>query len=180
MAQTQLARETSELEKEYDAARGLNKIWVGIKLAFKANELLPTPFALSYEGAALAHAGDALEGSAEVLTGLGRNSTKVLEGVAEGVAFRRPDFLGFSPTFGNILGEAKDAAKLALRGQLRDAFRAAKELNSTLYLFVAEETQFSRPLLQRIQDTGARVYRYVGNEWKDVTDELLKKLRSSE
>ena len=41
MAQTQLARETSELEKEYDAARGLNKIWVGIKLA-----LMPIHFAL--------------------------------------------------------------------------------------------------------------------------------------
>jgi RHS repeat-associated protein len=171
------ARELAELQREYDSAHGLAKVWAGIKLAFKSNEILPTPFAISYEGAALARAGQSLEGSAQVFTGLGRNPTKVLEGMADGVAFRRPDLLGSSPTLGNIVGEVKDVAKLALTGQLRDAFKAASELGSTVNIFVAERTQFTKPLLEQIQLRGAHIYRYVGKEWKDVTDELLKTIR---
>jgi len=60
---------------------------------------------------------------------------------------------------------------------MRDAFRAAERANSTLYLFVAEKTQFTKPLLQQIQSSGARVYQYVDKRWTDVTEKLLEKLK---
>jgi len=149
-------------------------LWAGIKYALVSGEIMPGVGAISMEGAALARSGLALERSAQELAMLGPSKTKVLEGAAEGVAYRVPDLLGVAQKLGFILGEAKDVAKLALTGQMRDAFRAAEELGANSCLFIGKDSALTKTLIRQVVQSRSRVFRRVDNEWVDVTAELAK------
>jgi RHS repeat-associated protein len=125
-------------------------------------------------GYELATSGRFLEEAAQWATRLGKNTERILEdGLARGAKFRVPDLLDEAR---RVIGEVKDRSYVSLSKQLDDFFDYAKQTKSDFGLFIGERTRLSKPLLQRIRDSGARVYRLVDRTWQDVTDEVLAAL----
>ena len=117
-------------------------------------------------GASLAHAGEGLEAAARAFTGLDKFTGKILEGVAEGAAFRRPDLVGAVRGIGDIVGEVKDVKYLSSSRQLRDVMGfTGQGKNGTFMLFVNKDTKLSAPLLQQLRDANAQLWRYVDGNW---------------
>jgi len=136
------------------------------------------PFATALGPAArggyrLAKSGEWLEHAAQTFTGLSKNFSRILQGTATSAKYRIPDLLSSTTRF---IGEAKGAAKLSLTRQFRDLFKYTKETNSRFSLFIGAKAELSRPLLEAVDQSKTKVYRYVDNKWKDVTKELLKRL----
>jgi hypothetical protein len=125
-------------------------------------------------GYELAMSGRSLEQAAQWATGLTRNIDRILEGVARGANFRVPDLLSDASPF---VGEVKNSANVYLSKQLGDLIQYSRDVNKQRGLFVNENTRLSKPLLERLQQANARIYRFVDRKWKDVTDELYGTLQ---
>ncbi|MCX6611625.1 MAG: putative toxin [Acidobacteria bacterium] len=129
-------------------------------------------------GQALAKSGQALELLAQQFNSLSKNTERILQGQANGAAYRVPDLLTKGANgLVNFVGEVKDVTRLNLTKQLGDLFNYAKDQGTSLNLYVRNGAAFSQKLLQQISDTGSKVHQYVDKEWVDVTSKVLKDLK---
>jgi len=134
------------------------------------------PFATGIGGAAragyeLAMSGRFLEQAAQWATRLGKNADRILEGIAHGAEFRVPDLLS-----DEFIGEVKNSRYLYSSSQLRDLIQFATNSGRDLGVFVNGETKFAEPLLRRLRDANARIFRLVDGKWKDVSKQLYDSL----
>jgi RHS repeat-associated protein len=112
--------------------------------------------------------GSAFENEVLGLTGMTKNTTRVLQGgEATGAAYRVPDVIEstLQGKLQNVVGEIKSSmGTLRLTNQFKDLLKYASQTESTLKIYVRPGAKLDKKLTTALKEAGAEVYDVANNK----------------